>query len=324
MAATWQSPINFPVAQATLTAGGYELAYNKVGFHAGIAGNATGISDWMRDLDAAGVPFFLKSADDAGVLLEAQNLAAASGVPHVIVYRNAGNDVPDYSLSPQAAAQQHWQWHESRFPPELDKSVVWLETMNELDKNRSEWLAEFSIETANLALAQGYRWAAFGWSSGEPERVHWESEPMLELLRLMGQHPERLAIALHEYSLNPDSMSDVYPYQIGRFLDLYSVADENYIPRPTVLITEWGWGAFGNPTPEVALPHIHWAAHLYAQFPEVKGAAIWYLGGGFGGVANDTQKLIAPVRTYSLQNYFPVPGNTQSSVDGFDYPPNPP
>jgi hypothetical protein len=38
----------------------------------------------------------------------------------------------------------------------------------------------------------------------------------------------------------------------------------------------------------------------------VKGAAVWYLGPGFGGIANQTQKLIAPLRDYSLSSYFIV------------------
>ena len=55
---------------------------------------------------------------------------------------------------------------------------------------------------------------------------------------------------------------------------------------------------------DVDLP---WAAELYADFPEVKGAAIWYLGPGFGGIANQAQRLIDPLTEYSLQNYFVIP-----------------
>ncbi|MCP5097418.1 MAG: hypothetical protein GY943_17880, partial [Chloroflexi bacterium] len=32
---------------------------NKIGFHTGPGGNPTGIGDWMRRIDAAGIPFFL-------------------------------------------------------------------------------------------------------------------------------------------------------------------------------------------------------------------------------------------------------------------------
>jgi hypothetical protein len=50
-----------------------------------------------------------------------------------------------------------------------------------------------------------------------------------------------------------------------------------------------------------------WAASLYAAHPEVKGAAIWYLGPGFGGIANQAQQYIAPMTEYALRNYFVIP-----------------
>ena len=62
-----------------------DLAFVKIGFHVGPAGNQDGLGEWMRCLDAAGVPFFLKSADSGGQIFEAAQLKAASGVPHVLV-----------------------------------------------------------------------------------------------------------------------------------------------------------------------------------------------------------------------------------------------
>ena len=54
---------------------------------------------------------------------------------------------------------------------------------------------------------------------------------------------------------------------------------------------------------------IAWASALYAPYPEVKGAAIWYLGEGdtFKDIANEAQLLIDPVRVYALTNYFTIP-----------------
>ena len=137
-------------------------------------------------------------------------------MPHTLVFRlsTAGQndgydyDVPDYDLPPEQAAAIHWQKHTDKFPPELDPSLVWIETMNEVDKNKSEWLAEFALEPAQLAVADGYRWAAFGWSSGEPEPFHWESQAMLEFLRFAAQHPDRLAVALHEYSYSESNIGN--------------------------------------------------------------------------------------------------------------------
>jgi hypothetical protein len=321
--------VDFTAVQAQLRAQNQELVYTKIGFHAGIGGNSEGLEEYLRSLDAAGVPFFLKSADNAEPIYIAQEMMKISGVPHTLVYRkvSGGNQtsVPNYDLPPETAAAQHWQLHTEAFPPELDKSMVWMETMNEVDKNRSEWLAQFALTTARFALRDGYKWAAFGWASGEPEPAQWESPVMLEFLRLAGEHPDQIAIAVHEYSYVVDDIGHGYPYKIGRFLEIFRVADKYGIPRPTILITEWGWAYDNVPEAADALADIEWAASLYAPYPQVKGAAIWYLGYSNNEVANKTQRLIEPLRQYSLSHYFTAPlPPAQASLDPNQYPPPPP
>lgn len=177
-----------------------------------------------------------------------------------------------------------------------------------MDKNRSEWLAEFSWHTAQMAMTEGFNYAAFGWSSGEPEPEHWEGPWMLNLLELASDQPDRVAIALHEYSYVTDNLTRSYPYLVGRFQFLYDIADSYGLRRPTVLVTEFGWTyqhvAGVEQAMEVDLP---WAAALYAEHPEVLGAAIWYLGSGFGDIDDETQKLLRPVTEYALRNYFVIP-----------------
>jgi len=308
------STVNFTAVRNELAAQGLALAPVKIGFHTGIDGNSAGLEEWMRALDAAGIPFFLKSVDNAQPLFFAQELMKQSGVPHVLVYRKAAGgtdnydwDVPNYALPAEQAAEIHWQRHRDAFPPELDPNLVWLETVNEIDKNVAEWLGQFALKTAELAMNDGFRWAAFGWASGEPEPEHWQTPSMLAFLRLAGNNPDKLAIALHEYSYVLNDIGDQYPYKIGRFQRLFQIADEYGIPRPTVLITEWGWVYQEVPTPAQAIQDIAWASRLYAPYPQVKGAAIWFLGGGFGDIANLAQQLIVPVTDYSLQNYFTAP-----------------
>jgi hypothetical protein len=301
--------IDFAAVRQNLLAQGHELGFVKIGFHLSVGGNITGLNTWMQRLDAAGVPFFLKSADNAGPIFEAQELAKKSGVPHTLVYRRSGNqyDVPNYSLSPQEAARQHWQAHTTIFPPELDRSRVWLETINEVDKERGEWLGQFALATAELALAEGYKWAAFGWSSGEPELATWQSPSMLEFLRLAAANPDRLAIALHEYSFLEDDIGHQYPYKVGRFQQFFQLLDQHGISRPTILITEWGWAYQNVPDIPEAMEDIAWASRLYAPYPEIKGAAIWHLGCCFADVADQTQRLIQPLTEYALGNYFAIP-----------------
>lgn len=301
--------IDFREVRETLRQNQQDLGFVKIGFHVGPGGNQNGLGEWMRRLDEAGVPFFLKSADAAGPLTEAQTLMRNSDVPHTLVYRSSGDnlDVPDYNLPPAEAARQHWERHKAAFPPELDPEIVWFETINEVDKNRSEWLAQFALHTARLALADGYRWAAFGWSSGEPEPHDWQSPAMLEFLRLAAANPDRLAISLHEYSYRTDEIAHQYPYKVGRFQELFRIVDAHGIPRPTVLITEWGWEYQNVPPVGEAMDHIAWASRLYAHYPEVKGAALWYLGPGYNGIADPAQALVTPLTEYALGNYFAIP-----------------
>jgi hypothetical protein len=301
--------IDFKAVRAQLQAQGQDLGFAKIGFHTAVGGNRIGLGEWMHRLDAAGVPFFLKSADDAGPLFDAQQIVRNSDVPHTLVFRRSGNeyDTPNYDLPPREAARQHWQLHLEVFPVELDPELVWIETINEVDKEKSEWLASFALETARLALADGYRWAAFGWSAGEPEDSDWISPPMLEFLRLAGANPDRLAIALHEYSFLADDIAHEYPFKVGRFQKLYEVVDRYGIPRTTILLSEWGWEYGDAPSIDNAMRDIDWAAAMYAPYPEIKGAAIWYLGGGYEEIAEKVQRLIVPLTNYSLGNYFPVP-----------------
>lgn len=317
--------VDFAAVSADLAGRGEALVYNKIGFHVTFLEQSDQLDGWMQRLDAEGVPLFLKSVDNAEPLYKAQELMKASGVPHTLVYRSTQYDVPDYGLDPVAAAEAYWEMEKAIWPPELDPSLVWFETMNELDKNRSEWLAQFALRTAQLALRDGYKWAAFGWASGEPEPEDWESPAMLELLRLIADHPDQLAIALHEYSYTADDIGHDYPYKVGRFLDLFRVADKHDIARPTVLITEWGWTYNNIPPEPLAMEDVSWAARLYGAYPEVKGAAIWNL-----GKLEDTLlplntqmgDLIDNMLAFSLDSYFSAPAPPgQTPLDPGLFPP---
>lgn len=305
------STLDVTSRRAELEGTNQQLAFSKIGFHVTFLEEKGVLDRWMQDLDAAGIPFFLKTVDNAEPLFEAQQLAQESGVPHTLVFRATGG-VPDYSLPPEAAAQEHWELHRALFPPELDPELVWVETINEVDKNHSAWLAEFALETARLAMADGFRWAAFGWAPGEPEPEDWEHPAMLEFLRVAGENPDRVAIALHEYSLDAedgDGLQELYPYRLGRFLQLFDVADRHNIPRPTVLVTEFGWEYNNIPPSEQAMAELAWAARLYGSYPQVKGAAIWNLGAGccFGSVSQEVHQLIDPVRRFNLTTSYTIP-----------------
>jgi hypothetical protein len=310
---TADPPIDFEAARTAVQAQGRDIAFNKIGFHVGVGGNREGLDETIAALDAAGVPAFIKSANDAEPLYKAQQLMLTSTVPHILVYRDVDQGIheSDYGLPAEHVAAENWQSNKDVFPPELDPSLIWLETINEPDKNRAEWLAEFSLAQAKLAVVDNRRFAAFSWSSGEPETVQWESKAMLEFLRYAAEYPDNVAIALHEYSYTTASIAEGYPWLVGRFQKLFTICDKHNIPRPTILITEWGWEYQHVPTVDEAMEDIEWASRLYAAYPQVQGAAIWYLGEGdaFGSIADQAQKLITPTRDFSLSNYYVIDPN---------------
>ncbi len=297
------TPLDFSAIRADLQAQGQELAFVKIGFHVGPGGNQAGLDQYLEAMAAAGVPSFVKCADDYTWCLHALNYDPNS----TTVFRLTGSalELPDYTLSAELSAEYHWARILEALPPEFDQRT-WLEIMNEPYKEHADWLGRFALHIAQLALRDGYRWAAFGWSSGEPEPEHWETPAMLEFLNLASQYPDQIAIALHEYSYSLDTVGNMYPYLIGRFQALFRICDQHGIPRPTVLITEWGWEAHSMPPVDRAMDDIAWASRLYAAYPQVRGAAIWYLGGGYDQITDQTQQLIAPMREYALWTYFVI------------------
>ncbi len=305
-------PVDFDAVRADLWAKGQDLAFVKIGFHVGPGGNQQGLGEYLEALAAAGVPAFIKSVDDYSMCAQALNY----NPDNITVFRLTGGELelPDYNLPAEIAAEQHWARILNALPAEFDRRT-WLEVMNEPDKNRADWLGRFAFHTAQLALRDGYRFAAFGWSSGEPEPEHWETPGMLEFLTLASQHPGQIAVALHEYSYAVEDIANKYPFLVGRFQALFRICDHNNIPRPIVLITEWGWEYQTIPPVDQAMDDIAWASQLYAAYPQVQGAAIWYLGGGYE-IADQAQRLIAPLRDYALNNYFIVEQDQQPTDPG--------
>jgi hypothetical protein len=157
---------------------------------------------------------------------------------------------------------------------------------------------------------------------------------MLDFLRFAAEHPDQVAVALHEYSLtveciappcgdSGDAQYIPYPHLVGRFQSLFAVCDKYGIPRPTVLVTEWGWEYNRVPEPLPAIEDIAWASWLYAAYPQVKGAAIWYLGPWCCDLDDHTQQLIEPLANYAASHYYVIhPGIGQ--IDPYLFQPNPP
>jgi len=196
--------------------------------------------------------------------------------------------------------------------PTFNKQIVWLELINEPAKEQADWLGQFGVECAQKALAQGYKIAMFAWSTGTPfvgaagdPYNSWETPGMLAYLKLCAENPDRIAVSLHEYSLDNDHLMTGFPYLLGRFQFLLDTCDNHTIAHPTIIMSEWGWGADDLPSPDQGLSQLGQIAALYAKYPTILGAMLWYLGPGFGGIAGKADQYVLPMANYTLTHTFP-------------------
>jgi hypothetical protein len=251
-------------------------------------------------------------------------LAKASGIKHTIIWRPTsasypGIDVPlkGYGQEPVASANEHYEATLTVIPPELDKDIVRVGFLNEIDKNESSWLGFFAQQWSKRALADGYMPAGLGWSSGEPELSHWKTPGMEGYLKLVSQHNNSMLVMLHEYSYEADDILRWYPSLVGRYRLLMQACDELGIPRVPFAITEWGWEYQHAPNVDKGLQDMDLLAKEYVGLQENYGAAAWYLGPGFGGIANELQPYIKPLGQIALDwdHYIDWQGSTEPPVE---------
>jgi hypothetical protein len=292
------------------------MTYNKIGFLAGVGGNPGGIGDYVRTLDANGKPAVIFCNDGTTGLSDVFALGDTA-VPHVMAFRVVVGDgtggieshsVPPYHAEPQPAAEYHWNKIRPYFPPAVveNRERVWIFPINEVDKTKADWLGRFGVELARIANAEGFKVAMFGFASGEPEPEHWHTAGMIEYLEYCEANPDMAGVCLHEYSYSVDEIDNGYPHLIGRFQRLHDACDFHGIARPKILIGEWGWTMDRVPDWVQCMQDIEWAAELYAEYDNILGAGIWYLG-PYLDIADKVQPLIRPVTDFSLTAVFDPP-----------------
>ena len=280
------------------------IAYNPIGLLTGPGGNPTGIDEYVDRCRAADVPVIIGANDGlAGVIRALETPAHPRDCLGYRVVLGGGEEfsVPNYDLPAASAAAAHWSKIEEKFPEEvrLNRDRIWILPINEVDKNRADWVGRFSEQLAKIANADGYRVALPAWASGEPEIDDWKEPGFISFLRFVAEDPSMRAVALHEYSYERDDINAIRPWLIGRFEFLFEVCDEYGIPRPPVIISEWGWTYDDLPGVDQAMADIAEIADLYATHPEILGAFLWYLGPGFADIANKAQRLILPIAEFS-------------------------
>lgn len=306
------------------------LVQPKVGWHTGAGGgNLTGItSDYIIPVLAAGKNVTIVAADTAAGLYDAavacQNYQNTTSVLcyRTTDQRSAGGFDFDalannFAISPEENAALHWAAFEPTIPAELRpyKSSLELIILNEIRGKQTdeliyqglhigEYLGRFAL--AYRALTD-WRLLFFGFASGEPEPDLWEQPSMLDLLRVCGERPYDTGLALHHYSYDVNNILANYPYLIGRQRQLFDTCTAHGIPWPRVVISEWGWTLDNVPSPTQALDDIDIVfRNEYGPFEQIAGAAIWWLGPGFGNIADKVQALIKPVGDYIVATDYEI------------------
>ena len=198
-----------------------------IGFKTAEPAYTDGIVDrFYRPLIAAGIAPVVMSIDSAGHCYDVWQLVAGTALQNAAVmhFRRTGDptsgepngmDVADYDADPVADANRMYDWHMSRWPKELPKEHVWTQFTNEPRKEAHDWLARHGLQLCRRALADGRRMTLFGWAAGTPEPEAWHTAAARELLDLCRRYPDRLAIALNEYSYRGDTLDR--PALIGRW-----------------------------------------------------------------------------------------------------------
>ena len=297
------------------------MSYLKVGFLAGVGGNRTGIGDYFRKVAEAGRPIIITSYDDFGIIAEAVRIADDCGVPCHAAFRPTLYDGPayrnpDYSQPRGVAFTDYYNAWRSKIPSEAwaYKDTVWFVWGNEgrKEKEWANWWGNGAVQFATAAKRDGLRTLAFGWSAGTPEHDCWQQQGMLAYLKLCNEHPDWHGLAVHE---GADPRADNAPYAsllnnvghiTGRYRTAFAECDARGWNRPNVYITECAWKYNDAPDMGWAMADIATVNDEYLKDPEVKGVALWYLGGGgqYGNVADKVQKLIAPVTTLACSDKY--------------------
>ena len=247
--------------------------------------------------------------------------------------------VPEYGKPhSEKLAVRHWDMVEKVVPIKRDGETdspidwenpcIWVSTWNEIreyvgwfkkgdEKEEPEqpvlgyegsadligWQA---YEIGKEAVKRGYRWAAFGFSGGNPEEGFWEAPGVLAYLKLCHENPEQLGIALHEYSLTDTILNR--PDHIGRFKQLHEACDRHNLRRPVIQFKEFGWRDIKIPDDKkVAMDELIEVAQMYMEHPNIHGAAIWTVQKWQGsGIRHQVAALIPHLRDAALEHAQPI------------------
>lgn len=307
------------------------MARSKIGFLNGVGGNSTGWGEYLYRLDHAGIPAIVVAYDDYGYCVDALRYQDLSGIEHVVAFHmSLSGGVPhedDYGKDPIVAGAEMYQRHLSALPPEWD-SRTWLLWGNEgrHTPDMFNWWGDYAHTFTTLALADGIKTMAFGWSAGTPEHGFWDAASVRNWMALANQNPGMVGVHVHEGTdpriAQPPDAAEWSPIInppendiTGRYHEMLAACDDMGIPPLPIIISECAWRYDDAPPVETAMAHIDEAARYYNEDVSVLGVTLWYLGGDAGeGVANKVQQYIGPVTDYTMTTVLPDPSPAPGPV----------
>lgn len=309
------------------------MANSIIGYHYATGGKKDGIGDWIKNANQNSIPVFLKGADDYGVIFEAIQTGKQYGIENWLGFRftrasgKVSREVPNYLIAPWIDAPVLCAEVVGKLPPELDKSRVWLEIINEPrdentvddemynDMNATDYLGWWCLAAAQYLNGLGYKFMGPSFNSGRPGRegyplsdtvIQYSQPGMLAYLEYCSENPDKAALSVHEYMWSAGTggtPDDWYPSLIGRFEAAIAACDLAGISRNfNIFVTEWGFGHNNAPRiPEVE-PLLDYYNQLAARWPQIKGAATWTLQSDWGDVDEDVNTYMQ----YDIKKSFSV------------------
>ena len=297
-----------------------------------------GWGEWWTRQHNAGLPVNAIGADNAGPIDEIQrsNFDGDVLVWRRSIWHNGFNpNTPYYNQKPEDEAIRMLDYkYDVLFPPELDKTRIWLKNCNEIrtqtnpgdiwydNLDAGEWWGRYALEAARYAVDRGYRVILLSPSSGDHNEEFWSANSMLEFLRYACDHKDNVMIGLHEYSYEEDDlfaphgsaenimMNEPWNRLVGRFQLLFDVCDDNGIEDwPNIYFCEWGWSERNMPNTEDAMTQIMEATQIIygGYYRYIKGFGTWYLGDNYGDTLPiKTNSLLQPCANVAIYDEFNV------------------
>lgn len=260
-----------------------------IGFHGGTGNGMNGIDqNYIQVLNDAGKKAYLKSVNNVGVVKD----ALENNRDNVCIIRFAGGGIPDlptYGETVSESIQNARDWFYQYIYPKLMfddmqsiKNDVWVEVMNEPDKNIWDHICAMTLELIKILNGLGFKACGPGVNNGEPEPEHWNNPHAMALTLYLERNFDIAALSLHEgkgatgVDIN-EEIVNLTDWLIGRINRLYEYP---WVTKVRFFVSEFGWAYNDIASKDIVLRDINDALNYYMQVPGFSGAFMWNLNQG--------------------------------------------